>query len=384
MKFESRGCAENRMIKYCQKVFLVGIVTFLLPCITCVAQIRYQLVDLGDLPGGTEQSFGYGINNIGDVVGESNVTGGVRGFLWSVGNSLTDVGDLPGGDNFSTARGINNSGTVVGRSSQGTNTHAFVWDNVNGMQDIGDFAGGVDSSSASDINELGQVAGHGFPTNSSRAFLWDSINGMQDLGVLSGQSSSLGNALNDSGIVVGSSGNRGFVWDAVNGMQDLGDLPGGTDVSVAFDINNSNQVVGASNNADGRVAIIWDEVSGLVSLGQLPNGNGWAEARGINDLGQVVGYSRLSGGSFNGFIWDTENGMQNLNGLVEAIPSGWFVEFTSAINESGQIVGTARDQNGVRHAILLNPVPEPNSFVFIAMATMGMIMVRRQHHHKFS
>ena len=70
--------------------------------------------DLGTL-GGTE-GWPYGLNNRGQVAGQSNLTGDAHfhAFLWDRG-VLKDLGTL-GGDN-SSARWINDAGEVVGRAN---------------------------------------------------------------------------------------------------------------------------------------------------------------------------------------------------------------------------------------------------------------------------
>ena len=73
-----------------------------------------------------------------------------------------------------------------------------------------------------------------------------------DLGTLPGSTSSIATAINNSGQVVGNSGDHAFLWQ--NGvMTDLGTLPGSTS-STATAINNSGQVVGNSGNH----AFFWD------------------------------------------------------------------------------------------------------------------------------
>ena len=81
------------------------------------------LKDLGTLPGGGDFSIGYGVNNSGQVTGVShNGTTDANGFTithaflsGANGLVLTDLGTLPG-DTNSEGLGINDSGQVVGDS----------------------------------------------------------------------------------------------------------------------------------------------------------------------------------------------------------------------------------------------------------------------------
>jgi len=78
--------------------------------------------DLGTL-GGSE-SYASGINNSGQIVGDSYITGdSVRhAFLYDDGK-MKDVGNS--GGSYSVAYGINDSGQVVGLSFLTGTAHAF-------------------------------------------------------------------------------------------------------------------------------------------------------------------------------------------------------------------------------------------------------------------
>jgi len=52
------------------------------------------MFDLGALPGGLV-SISYGLNDLGDVVGYSSVSGGSRAFLYSSG-TMTELGTSGG------------------------------------------------------------------------------------------------------------------------------------------------------------------------------------------------------------------------------------------------------------------------------------------------
>jgi probable HAF family extracellular repeat protein len=86
--------------------------------------------DLGNL-GGTSYNTASGINNQGQVVGASNVTGGTantnHAFLWTEEDGMRDLGTLPG-DSTSGAYSINDNKQVVGVSADTAgDLHAFVW-----------------------------------------------------------------------------------------------------------------------------------------------------------------------------------------------------------------------------------------------------------------
>src|ERR1044072_5403967 len=76
----------------------------------------YTVTDLGTLGSGAGlQSVGYGLDECGRVVGESqavaNVTAPFRPFLWDNG-VMTDLGTL--GGSAGAANALNQSGTIIG------------------------------------------------------------------------------------------------------------------------------------------------------------------------------------------------------------------------------------------------------------------------------
>ena len=328
-----------------------------------MARPMYAFTDLGDLPGGSDYSAAYGINDHGQVTGISSG----YAFVWDRVNGMTSIGTLPPlcCPTSSVGHGINNSGQVVGYSyeANGTGTiDAFLWDRVDGMTDLGAVPGATSVSIATGINDSGQVVGYGGAYNfGSRGFLWDSVTGMTDLGYLSDRNSyTVAHGINDISQVVGYStaanGFRGFLWqDGV--MINLGDLPGGFDYSSATGINNLGQVVGRSEAATGTRAFLWDKDNGMTDLGVLP-GDDYRHAQsvalGINDFGQVVGYGNVPNENFHAFLWDADFGMLDLNDLLIESADLHLHEAT-AINNSGQIVGTAT-LNGLSRGFLLTPV----------------------------
>jgi len=140
--------------------------------------------DLGTLPG-WGNSKAHGINDSGQVVGNGfnsfnasfpdSFTDG-HAFLWSGG--MQDLGTLPGWS-ASIAYGINNNGQVVGdsfNSDSTSDTRAFLWSSESGMQDLSLLPGVVGTgwsvlSSARAINDAGQIVGWGINNGAQRAFL---------------------------------------------------------------------------------------------------------------------------------------------------------------------------------------------------------------------
>ncbi len=99
---------------------------------------RYIFQDLGVLPGG-DQSYAYGINHAGQVVGVANLNpsgAGTHAFLKTPGQPMQDLGVLAGGYS-SEAYGINAAGQVVGEGDVPGYLRAFLKDPGQPMQDLG-------------------------------------------------------------------------------------------------------------------------------------------------------------------------------------------------------------------------------------------------------
>ncbi len=217
--------------------------------------------DLGTL-GGSE-SIAYGINDLGQIVGDSLISGNIyrRAFL-SQNGAMQSLGTL--GGNQSSARAINNSGRIVGNSLVvGNYSHAFM--HANGlMHDIGTLGGLI--SSANGVNDLGQVVG--------RSFLSDNVQESM------------------------------FIFED-DSMEDLGHLNGV--ISVASSINSSGYVVGGGYASypsyDFRACLYAN--STLYLLGNLvTNASTWifSNATAINDRGQIVGVGINPSGKTRAFL----------------------------------------------------------------------------------
>lgn len=319
----------------------------------------YSITDLGTLGG--DVSGAYGINDQGQVVGQSFITNGEpRAFIWSEGVGMRNLGVLDNGYN-SAAFDINNVGQVIGYSYINSGaTRAFLWTESTPIRDLGTPSFG---SEAWGINDTGQVVGDLFdPTNGqSRAFLWTESSGTQNLGTFGGNIRSAAFDINNAGQVVGFANTadeqtRAFLWTESAGMKNLGTLGY---YSFATSINDVGQVVGYSDPTDVPTrAFLWSENTGMINLGTLGGDNSYSYAYGINNAGQVVGNSvfniSATGTTQHAFLWE-DGAMFDLNNLLSS-NSGWTIFEARGINNVGQIVGTASLDDQVR-AVLLSPIP---------------------------
>jgi probable HAF family extracellular repeat protein len=294
---------------------------------------------------GAPDSRAFGINSKSMIVGDAFPVGPMEprshATLWKSGVPM-DLGVLQS-QGYSRANGINAIGQVVGYSGlqrDSAESRAFVWTNQTGMIDIGTLGGAYAQAYA--INDAGYITGASQtqrmgPMVTTHAFIYrlptppyTRYNRMVDLGVLGGVSS-YGMAINSYNHVVGystiASDERvhGFLHDGAK-MIDLGSLGGpgnrwGTDVSVALGVNNYDQVVGYTY---------------LPAIGDMPIQQvAFLWRRGVNGSGHMI----------------------NLNRLLLGEGKNYLVSSATAINDNGQIVGTAYDlRDGNVRAVLLTPM----------------------------
>jgi probable HAF family extracellular repeat protein len=112
-------------------------------------------------------------------------------------------------------------------------------------------------------------------------------------------------------------------------------------------VNASGQVVGWSSTAGGEGhAFSWTRAGGMVDLGTL---GGSTAAFAVSDSGQVVGSDVDDQGFYEAFSWTQAGGMVSLDTL------GGIDSIAGAVNESGQIVGSAELASGEDHAVLWLP-----------------------------
>ncbi|MDD1620966.1 MAG: autotransporter domain-containing protein [Methylococcaceae bacterium] len=250
--------------------------------------------------------------------------------------SFTDLGVLPGGTN-SDASAINDARQVTGSANvQNGDNHAFLWENGQ-MRDL---TPGASETTGDAINNSGQVVG---PSGSApHAFIWSNVDGLElnkIEGVNSTVSQSHANGINDSGVVVGNAGFgssccQAFIWRN-NGqpIQNIGTLGGNS--SNAYAINNLGQVVGTAGTGAATHAFYWQSgQEGLVDIGTL--GGNSSTAWAINNLRQVVGEAD-TGAATHAFIW--QNGQ--IRDLSLASPGN---SIAYGINDDGLVVGQANSR----------------------------------------
>lgn len=243
--------------------------------------------------GGPQQigssGFATDINLAGDVVFNSGTGTNERGYLYSNG-ATTDLTTIAGASTYAWA--INDAGTIVGRMGTPSGKTGFIYQNGM-MTDIG----GI---SATDVNNQGEVVGYSASGLGVEAFLYK--NGVKT--PLTG-ASAMPYAINESGIIAGQifdpmvvdSARAAYYADgAWHSLGILGHNPDAEPFDIyseAHDINNRNQIVGASVSTSKNKLHAFLHSNGVMydlNAFLAPNA-GWElyRAYSINDRGQIVG-----------------------------------------------------------------------------------------------
>jgi len=261
--------------------------------------------------------------------------------------AVTGLGSL--GFGTTVATGINASGQITGESYLATEVqipctdrrhkgpcfthpvHAFLWSHGT-MTDLGTL-GGLDSAGNA-INDLGEVVGTSGTTTGS---LVESTAFADQNGVMTAINSGDAFAVNDSGEIAGGgsfpvAGTPGDVFQQAFTFQNgtttvLGLLPGeGGIFTDASGINGSGEVVGSGDNSQSDERA-WKYQNGVMTdLGTL--GGPQASAEAVNSSGQIVGFAQTSSDANEGFLYS--------GGKMTGLGLNFYPD---AINDHGVIVG---------------------------------------------
>lgn len=365
---------------------------------------EYTIELLPELYDGTGYSWSLGfaaMNNHGDVVGlaygpADPITKIIPhvGFLcthWN--NAITDLDSL-----------ILDDPTCTKSFSDGALGRTIVSiAGANGINDSGQITGGLNALEADGVT-LGDYAFRYTPASSTSMATLEVLGSVRDANNAITHRWSFGQAINNSGTVVGTAENRGsppstgFTWGAgtvipetgnANAINDSAVVVGGAQgpvkrayrydpasnpimryyeplgavgISVVafLDIDDDGNMVGitTTDTTVGKRAFKCLDRVNLVSLGTLDNTtNSESSATGVRTLSTgvttIVGYSSLWVGGKRGayehraFVYTEAKGMRDLFGLVDRNAAGYPVGLKAAdlnsfpkINDLGQIAGT--------------------------------------------
>ena len=282
---------------------------------TPLAQNYAKLVNIGSLCGQSDLVEPSKINDAGQIVGHARACDGqsIHAFFWTKGK-MKDLGALHKED-ASAAVDINKKGQVVGYSeSEEDGSKMFTYQNRRmkkykadvyrafAINDagviVGRYFGGVEKTSGFiltkgviktypyaffDVNNKGQAIGVDDNNSGQQryAVLWQNGEATK-LGVLPGDFVSTPSAINNNGVIVGSSSrypnSHTFLWK--DGVISQITLPPSL---RGFDINDHEQIVGRQFLYHNGETINLNDL--------LPPNSEWKifDARSINNNGQIVG-----------------------------------------------------------------------------------------------
>jgi len=303
---------------------------------------EYAIIDLGVYGHAYHRTGAQSINDIGQVVGFTDVFAMGGGFFWDNGTIIL-LPTLFGG--YSNAYDIDMRCSDVVGSSDG---NAVLWKKDNNTFVIdADFGKGV----ARGINNGYDVVG----SSDGNAVIWNKTTPLIANTIVN---NGVANAVNDSLQVVGSywqddipGHQKAFIWEkgVINDLNTLWNP-----YSDAVDINDSGQIVGFSYGMANMNAVLWDWKESTVTFLTSPTDPEISGvATGINNHVQVVGHIIESTTGQYPFLWEKEI-MINLNDLLPA-ESGWKLGYASAINNNGEIIGWGTI-NGHSRSYLMKPL----------------------------
>lgn len=349
------------MRRFCP-ICLAAAVTVIVGSLALAKPVQhYTFTDLGAIPN-VNYSEAVAINNSGQVIvnayGTSfvwtpNKPNGTAGTFWNMGTIIPEGQDMdPVYETF--AYGINDKGEIVGVSGY---SNYFRWSRaalpfrtrVGRKLDRTCLMrrGELHFEEPRAINNWGVVVGALVGVDSSHAVKWGPDGSYVSLGKLNKHDLAAGaNDINDCGTIVGYSEEHAWVLTGMH-KRDLGK-------GRANAVNNHDVIVGVSN----KRACVWVQGklrpldTNLYSLGNYYNHDleVYSTAQDINDKGQIVGIYEASA-----VLW-YRGKVTDLN-EVAPIPANWNLVSAKAINNKGQIVGTATvGDKTVKRAFLLTPI----------------------------
>lgn len=325
----------------------------------------YSVKDVGAL--GSCSSTAHGLNNLGQVVGESP-DANFRIYAFATngdGAGIYSLGVLPGRvieQPASTAQAINDAGVIVGNIGNGSD--AFLVGPGQAMSSLRTLTGAsVGAIYAWGINAQGRVTGQASVSGYFHAFITGANgSGFTDIGTfpnpISGNET-FGYGVNASGQVVGGAtgfctkgGVDGYSCGSFltradgSGLESLGVLGAETPFArsgslqaKALAINDNGLIVGYSDTENlGPVHAFVKSGTAMKDLGAF--GGTSSRANAVNNAGTVVGQYTLSNGKHSAFLWTDAGGMVDLNTLIDPT-SGWGITDAVAINDKGQIAVNA-------------------------------------------
>jgi uncharacterized membrane protein len=262
-----------------------------------------------NLPAGSSAN---GINDAGQIVGETGTSGNQYGFIYELTQapSVTLIRD---GTDSTQAYGINNAGQVVGSGYNGNNSYGFIYTggNFTNFSAPGAILGGT---LAHGVNSTGQIVGYaggavvGGVAGPYQGFVY-SGGAYQFLNV-PGATDTVAEGINSTGEIVGywqtSTRASGFIYK--NGVYTVIDVPGSTSTQLLairfrsdrWGLHRYEQQHRSLLHIRKRKLRRDHRSSGRATVSGTASGG----VNGINKAGQIVGWGTTSSCASCAFVAD--------------------------------------------------------------------------------
>ncbi len=336
-----------------------------------------QFYGLGDLPGGTDESFATAVSADGStVVGYSPTAAGIGAFRWTQAAGIEELPDLPAGTSRASASAVSADGSVIVGSAQivdplnGSLDRAVQW-RSSGVEELALLPGWSHvEHRATDVSADGSLT--------SVVALQEIEGGYNWATYLVHENGSIPWMLDYVSVPPWASQVSEPVIRAVSADASVmvGELIGYAPLNAALFFSNSGSEVeeiaigdswqmsvsDLSSDGSTAVGLLWPEAwrwtseGGRVGLGLIA-GDVMSDAMGVSGDGQwIVGWS-FGGVGQRATIWDEDHGLRLLQPLIEGmgiVPTGWTLEVANAISDDGTVItGNGIDPNGDSQAFVI-------------------------------
>lgn len=258
---------------------------------------------------------------------------------------IYDIGIVQPGDSGSQAFGVSPNGTVTGRSL-GSPTHAWSWTEAGGRTDLPNLTSPARSFSVGNaVNNAGVIVGVGSTTffgSDPLPLMWNA-GSVTVIPLPAGQSLGRAYDINNLGVAVGSvnagSLERGAVYDGSGSYVITQTTSNGSSMQVAYGINDAGLVVGTGfdpNNAAINAGVAFDTTTATAFLVPALAGDNSVICFAVGNAGHVVGSSSFNQANGKPFIWTGATGS-----VAVPLPTGTTQGSARGVNTSGMVVGTA-------------------------------------------
>jgi uncharacterized membrane protein len=298
---------------------------------------------------------------LGFVAGDSNAgaAAGVtpsRAVFWDPIGRIHRLA-LPAGTTSSVATRVSETALFIGRADSATRTVALRWNVLGGATTLADLPATAGSVPVA-LNNGGVVVGSSVVGSSKAtgvALRWDIFGRALRLDAIPGSVSSVADAINQPGIAVGTATiggglTRALRWNSQGQVRNLGTLPGG-DRSSAVGVSDAGTVIGASNSVAGGPlhAVMWDRFGQIHALAALGAGTTVVD---INNRGYMTGYVQPADAVLPvAALWSPTGALTRLGVFAGGDEDGIGV----AIAPDNTVAGYASDPNEDNHAVLWRP-----------------------------